>query len=199
MFKLNKIDPFFWRNSIESKFRCKALQGKKVAVISFIVALVSPFLIFSVLLPDLNAQAISPEMEKTAQAIERNLMAPCCWGSVVAEHASPVALEMKEGIRQALLAGKSESEILDMYARQYGERVLTEPKKQGFNWFLWIIPVILILVSLPLSSLVLEKWRHSKLAPKSSEEKSEGSVGTTELDAQEREKYTTLLDKELYE
>ena len=53
---------------------------------------------------------------------------------------------MKSRIRELLKEGRSEEEILDFFEERYGEWILREPPKKGFNLFLWLTPLVLIVV-----------------------------------------------------
>lgn len=106
-----------------------------------------------------------PEIEKRAQALEKQVNAPCCWVPLDG-HYSPVADEMKGIIRQKLAAGESERQILNAFEAQYTRRVLAAPPPEGFHWLLWTIPGTLLLAMAILVVLLLKKWmRRSELDP----------------------------------
>jgi cytochrome c-type biogenesis protein CcmH len=104
--------------------------------------------------------------EGEARRIEGLLMAPCCWGSTVAEHDSQEAMEIKDGIRQMLAAGKTEGDILHFYEAKYGERILAQPKQSGFNLMVWILP----LLGLAFGAFVIWRWMRKPATEKTTEE-----------------------------
>lgn len=75
----------------------------------------------------------SAAVERRARAIERLLVAPCCYRGTLTDHDSPVADEMRREIRAYLSQGKSRQEILDIFRARYGQAVLTEPPASGFS------------------------------------------------------------------
>ena len=136
-----------------------------------------------------NAFQDPNQLETTAQGIERLLMAPCCWGSIIAEHSSPEAMEMKGGIRDMLNKGASDEEILSFYEKKYGERVLSFPKNAGFNRVAWIFPFIIFLLGTGLMSFFMIRRKEKSTTVR----KPEKVVTTTD-----DQKYREQIDKELY-
>ncbi len=65
--------------------------------------------------------------------LERHFMAPCCRHSLLADHFSPGALEMKDAIANYVAQGLSVDSIHAIYVAQYGEEILSEPTPEGFN------------------------------------------------------------------
>jgi cytochrome c-type biogenesis protein CcmH len=59
-----------------------------------------------------------------------------------------MAQNMMTLIREMVAEGKSRDEIVEYFTERYGEWVLLEPKAQGFNLLVWIIPPIGLLSGL---------------------------------------------------
>ena len=64
--------------------------------------------------------ALPPSLEQEARAIERMVIAPCCWMQPVSDHQSPASDEVKQQIRVWLAAGKARQQVLDGFVEQYG-------------------------------------------------------------------------------
>ncbi|HMQ10440.1 MAG TPA: cytochrome c-type biogenesis protein CcmH [Oligoflexia bacterium] len=156
-------------------------------------------------LPELNS-----EQEKRAQAIDKLLMAPCCWAKTVAEDNSGMAFGVREQVRTLILAGKSDAEVLAYFEAEYGEKILSSPKKEDFNLLLWILPFILMpLLMFGVYKIILS-WRTSTLSEgqKSAaqapfiEEKivseQDKQQDKPNKNSQEYAKYAKQLDQELY-
>ncbi|MCI5072373.1 cytochrome c-type biogenesis protein CcmH [bacterium] len=152
-------------------------------------------------LPQLN-----PEQEKRAQAIDKRLMAPCCWAKTVAEDNSGMAFGVREQVRTLILAGKSNAEVLAYFEAEYGEKILSSPKKENFNLLLWILPFILMpLLMFGVYKIILS-WRK----PVSSDgKKSAAQLPFIKEDvvsehdksknkSEDYAKYAKQLDQELY-
>ena len=101
--------------------------------------------------------ASNPALEQEAKRIEAMVIAQCCWSQQVSVHQSPAADEMKKDIRQQLTEGKTRQQILDAYVAQYGEQILAEPPARGFKRTLYVLPVLLLVVSGIVLSVVVKR------------------------------------------
>ncbi len=84
--------------------------------------------------------------DSEAMRIGQKLRCPVCQGMPIAESPSEMAQDMMSRIREKLDAGESEQDIVDHFVSRYGEWVLLEPKREGLNWTLWILPVMALLL-----------------------------------------------------
>ncbi len=80
------------------------------------------------------------------QELEYMIMAPCCYGAPVGDHDSDAAKQVKAQITQLLIEGKTRDEILDMYVAIYGERILAQPRAQGFNVLAYVMPLLILVI-----------------------------------------------------
>ncbi len=97
------------------------------------------------------------DIRQRQEALEKVILAPCCWNESIATHRSEVSLEMKAEVARFLGEGKSDREILDYYKARYGERVLVEPEGAKW-WWMNVIPVLMLAGGAALAVLVLRKW-----------------------------------------
>lgn len=104
------------------------------------------------------------QIEAKAKEIDRLIMAPCCWTQPVSDHYSGVASEIRQGIRRMLAEGKTRQEILDFYVAQYGERILSMPKAEGFNLMAYVLPALALLVGAVIVRAVIRAWHRPKPA-----------------------------------
>ena len=65
---------------------------------------------------------------------------PVCRGVPIADSPSEIAGEMMQIVRQQVAAGKGDAEILKYFEDRYGEWALLEPKAEGMNLAIWILP-----------------------------------------------------------
>ncbi len=89
---------------------------------------------------------LTPEQQNEAREIEGLLMCPVCEGQTVQESNSEVAQEMKLKIRQMLAEGRTRQEILDHFAREYGDWILSEPPARGAGLLAWMAPALLLVL-----------------------------------------------------
>jgi len=80
------------------------------------------------------------EKNKLIMDIEQSLMATCCWSGTVYDHGNK---EMEIEIAGMVQNGKTKIEILNYFTEKYGERVLSSPVVEGFNYFAWLAPLFI--------------------------------------------------------
>ncbi len=151
------------------------------------------FFLFALLILSLGTMAALAldSIEQKAQTIDKKLIAPCCWTATLDQHFSEVSEEMKGEIRDRLVKGESEEQILKHFEDKYGERVLSEPKASGFNLTVWIFPILALGFGGFLLSRVLRK------TPKTVEEVTNTMTMQTTSPEQDA-KYKAMIDQELY-
>jgi cytochrome c-type biogenesis protein CcmH/NrfF len=75
---------------------------------------------------------------------------------------------MLKELDERVARGDSDSLILQSFVQEYGEVVLAEPPRKGFNWLVWILPIAAPLLALFMIWEVVRRWRHRAiLAPAS--------------------------------
>lgn len=117
--------------------------------VGFVLALVASTLRAA----DLPAQeAVAPKVAVGDSALERRtrevaagLRCPVCQGLSIADSPSELALEMKGLVREQLAAGKTPEEIRAYFIGKYGEWVLLEPKAEGLNLLVYVLPLTLVI------------------------------------------------------
>jgi cytochrome c-type biogenesis protein CcmH len=90
--------------------------------------------------------------------IEDEVMCVEC-GTVLSVSSSPVALQERTFIREQIAAGKDKAQIKAALVEEYGEGVLAEPGRDGFNATLWIVPIVLVLLAALGIGLAIKRWR----------------------------------------
>lgn len=99
------------------------------------------------------------EQEKEALEISKLLRCPVCTGQLVAESSSEKALEIREEIRRMVAEGKTRQEILDYYARRYGDWILASPPLRGAGLVTWLWPVLVFGVGAVLIAAYVKRVR----------------------------------------
>lgn len=112
----------------------------------------------------LTPVASTTDIERDARALERVLIAPCCFTQPVSIHQSPAAAEVRRDVRLRLTAGQTRQQILEAYVAQYGNRILSEPPATGFNMTLYVLPVLMLLASAALVAAVIRRYTRGQPA-----------------------------------
>ncbi len=91
------------------------------------------------------------------------LYAPCCYAESVRVHRSQVAIDMRNEITNMMAQGMTDRQILDVYVKQYGERVLMVPEGGKRQW-LFVIPVVMLALGGLVVFAVLRRLKHGQTA-----------------------------------
>jgi cytochrome c-type biogenesis protein CcmH len=90
--------------------------------------------------------------------IEDEVMCVEC-GTVLSVSSSPVALQERAFIREQIEAGKDKKQIMAALVEEYGEGVLAEPDRKGFNATLWFVPIVLVILAAIGIGIAIKRWR----------------------------------------
>ena len=61
-----------------------------------------------------------------------------------------------------LTEGRGRDEILDFYVAEYGERILSMPRAQGFNLTAYVLPGLFLLLGAWITVVLIRKWHRPK-------------------------------------
>lgn len=109
---------------------------------------IASLLFVSLLLLGAPSSFAAESVDDKVRRISHQLRCPTCQAQSVKESEAGLSLNMKNKVRQLLEEGKSEQEVLDFFVERYGEWILRSPQKKGFNLFLWLTPLVLILLAI---------------------------------------------------
>ena len=85
-----------------------------------------------------------PLMEQRAQSIMAKLRCLVCQNQSIIESDAELAQDLRAIVRERLIAGDSDDEVLDYMVARYGEWVLLKPPLRGLTVLLWSFPFILL-------------------------------------------------------
>ncbi|MCB0036303.1 MAG: cytochrome c-type biogenesis protein CcmH [Anaerolineales bacterium] len=77
--------------------------------------------------------------------VAKQLFCPTCENTPVDVCPTQTCSDWRDLIRQQLEEGRSDEEVLDYFAAQYGPQVLANAPREGFGLFLWIAPIVVVL------------------------------------------------------
>lgn len=107
------------------------------------------------------SETLTISLEKRAQNINKTLMCPVCPSETIDQSQVELAKQMRMLVLQKLREGQSEGEILQYFANRYGDSILAEPPKTGFNLLVWIAPPIMLSVGAAFLYLVIIALRRN--------------------------------------
>jgi cytochrome c-type biogenesis protein CcmH len=92
------------------------------------------------LLPRLvSAQGEAPSDDEV-NLIAKKLFCPVCENVPLDVCPTQACAQWRATIREKLVEGWTEQQILDYFVQQYGERVLAQPSSRGLNFLVWLLP-----------------------------------------------------------
>jgi cytochrome c-type biogenesis protein CcmH len=136
-------------------------------------------LLLSVLLWPTAALAVEPwevlddpALEARAREISDGLRCPVCRNESIDESHAEVARDIRLMVRDRLMAGNSDEQIMQAVVARYGEYVLLRPTADGANLVLWLAPAAMLLAGLGIGwGVVRKRSVASEVAELSAEER----------------------------
>jgi cytochrome c-type biogenesis protein CcmH len=90
--------------------------------------------------------------------IAKKLYCPVCPNTPLDVCETKACQDWRVQIKEQLLDGWSEEQIIEYFTEQYGERVLAEPQRSGFTSLVWILPVVAVLLGVVVAAQALKSW-----------------------------------------
>jgi cytochrome c-type biogenesis protein CcmH len=79
-----------------------------------------------------------PALEARARAISRDLRCPVCQGEAIDDSNAPISRDLRLLVRERVVAGDNDTEVVDYIVARYGEFVLFNPRASGSGLILWL-------------------------------------------------------------
>ena len=121
--------------------------------------------VFLLLLCAPTALAQESELDIRTREIAEQLQCKVCTNLSVQDSNSGMAEGIKQSIRKQLQEGKSEAEIKQYFVDVYGEGILLEPTRSGFNLLIWAQPALVLLIGMIVLGVAANLWTRNKPAP----------------------------------
>ncbi len=88
-----------------------------------------------------------PALESRARELSKVLRCPVCQGENIDESNAPVSRDLRLFLRERLVAGDSDGQVIEAVTDRFGEFVLFEPKATGGNLILWLAGPLMLLIA----------------------------------------------------
>jgi cytochrome c-type biogenesis protein CcmH len=88
-----------------------------------------------------------PALEARARALSQELRCLVCQNQSIDESNADLAHDLRVLLRQRLVAGETDQQVLDYLVARYGVFVLLDPPFQPATYFLWLTPPLLVVVA----------------------------------------------------
>jgi cytochrome c-type biogenesis protein CcmH len=103
-----------------------------------------------------------PGLEKRVTGLAHELRCLVCQNQTLADSNAPLAVDLRNQIREQLKAGKSERDIIGFMVERYGDFVLYRPPFKASTAALWLGPFALLALG---SWLFFRRLRQRKPEP----------------------------------
>lgn len=115
-----------------------------------------------------------PALEARARAITETLRCPVCQGESIDDSSAPISRDLRLAVRERLVAGDSDDQVIDYITARYGEFVLFKPRMTGSGLALWLAgPLMLILGAIIAFVMARSRSKSDEPAPISAEEQAQ--------------------------
>jgi cytochrome c-type biogenesis protein CcmH len=103
-----------------------------------------------------------PALEARARAISLELRCLVCQNQSIDDSNADLAHDLRVLVRERLVKGDSDKQVIDYVAARYGDYVLLKPPMKPATWALWFGPLAVVLVG---AAAVLVYFRRRGAAP----------------------------------
>jgi cytochrome c-type biogenesis protein CcmH len=110
-----------------------------------------------------------PALEARARTLSEELRCMVCQNQSIDESDADLARDLRVLVRQRLVAGDTDQQVIDYIVSRYGEFVLLKPRFSLRNALLWGTPVLLLLIG-GVVIVISARSRRSTTAALSAEE-----------------------------
>ena len=92
-----------------------------------------------------SSLVFSQDLEKRTAALAQELRCLVCQNQTLADSNAPLAVDLRNQIREQLAAGRSERDVKDYMVARYGAFVLYRPPFNAATALLWAGPFLMLL------------------------------------------------------
>lgn len=106
-----------------------------------------------------------PALEARAREISRELRCVVCQSESIDESNAEIARDLRLLVRERLVAGDSDAQVLDFVVDRYGEFVLFRPPMTAANAPLWLAAPVLLIFGVALSAAFVRRRARESRRP----------------------------------
>ncbi len=111
-------------------------------------------------------------LEARARALSAELRCMVCQNQSIDDSDAELAHDLRVLVRERLVAGDTDEEVIDFVVARYGEFVLLKPRFNTRNALLWAMPAVLLVIG-GIVALAAARSRRKPAASLSDEENAE--------------------------
>lgn len=100
-----------------------------------------------------------PVLEARAREISKELRCLVCQNQSIDDSNAELAADLRRIVRERLVAGDSDAEVIDYIVARYGEFVLLRPRVEPATLLLWAGPFVVLLLGAGVAVIVFRRGR----------------------------------------
>ncbi len=121
-----------------------------------------------------NERLDDPALEARARDVSKQLRCVVCQNQSIDDSNAPLARDLRVLVRERILAGDTDRELMSYVTARYGDFVLLKPPVRSSTWLLWYGPLVVVLAGGLGIALWMRRQRRGRvLEPLSAEESAE--------------------------
>ncbi len=106
-----------------------------------------------------NEMLADPALEARAREISRGLRCVVCQNESIDESDADLAHDLRVLVRERLVAGDSDEQVVQFIVDRYGDFVLLRPPVKSETYLLWASPAIMLLIAAAIIAIYLRRHR----------------------------------------
>ncbi|NOE20461.1 cytochrome c-type biogenesis protein CcmH [Ruegeria atlantica] len=87
---------------------------------------------------------VDPVLEERARAISKQVRCVVCQNQDIDSSNAGVARDLRLLVRERLVAGDSDQQVMDFLVARYGDYVLFNPPWKPSTYILWVAPIVIL-------------------------------------------------------
>ncbi|NPD20945.1 cytochrome c-type biogenesis protein [Alterinioella nitratireducens] len=103
-----------------------------------------------------------PALEARAREVSQQLRCVVCQNQDIDSSNAGIARNMRVLVRERIVAGDSNDEVLEAMVARYGNYVLLRPPFNTQTYALWLAPLVLVLLAASIGIAVIRQARRKK-------------------------------------
>jgi cytochrome c-type biogenesis protein CcmH len=109
-----------------------------------------------------SAAMADPVLEQRVQALAEQLRCLVCQNQSLADSHAPLAVDLKNQVREQVRAGRADAEVIDFMTQRYGDFVLYRPPFKATTALLWLGPALMAGVGLVVGARAVKRQARPK-------------------------------------
>ena len=107
------------------------------------------------------AAELDPDQQQRFQALTAELRCLVCQNQSISESNAPLAEDLRDQVREQILAGRTDAQIHEYVTARYGDFVLYRPPFKSSTLLLWLGPVGLLVLALGVALVFSRRTRET--------------------------------------